>query len=106
MKRKNFMQIIKLRSTWRIDKRKGNYELPNGTKLSDYIAVLVESQMQIDNLGIRENGDLCFCQGGNWNPGTKEFDDYILMPAFENNEVCDYDEMQKRIEKLVWDIIR
>lgn len=29
MKRENFKKIIKLRSCWEIDKRKGNYELPS-----------------------------------------------------------------------------
>lgn len=105
MKRTDFMQIIKLRSCWRIDKRKGNYELPNGERLSSYITNLVESQMQLDSLGIRENGDLCFCQGGNWNNDTKDFDDYTLMPAFENNETCTYDDMEKRIKRLVSEIV-
>lgn len=105
MKRTDFMQIIKLRSVWKIDKRKGNYELPNREKLSVYITNLVESQMQIDNLGIRENGELCCCTGGNWNTDTKEFDDYTLMPAFENNETCTYDDMERRIKRLVFEII-
>lgn len=61
--------------------------------------------MQLDSLGIRENGDLCFCQGGNWNNDTKDFDDYTLMPAFENNETCTYDDMEKRIKRLVSEIV-
>ena len=43
---------------------KSNYELPNGKHLSDYILDLAESQMKVDNLGILENGNLCFCTGG------------------------------------------
>lgn len=105
MKRNDFMQIIKLRSTWKVDKRKGNYSLPNGEKLSDYITNLVESQMQLDNLGIRENGDLCFCNGGKWNTDIKDFDDYTLMPAYENNEICTYNGMEERIKRLVSEII-
>lgn len=105
MKRKDFMQIIKLRSIWKFDKRKGNYKLPNGKHLSAYIRELVESQMKIDNLGIRENGDLCFCSGGEWNTETKAFDDYTLMPGFQDNEICSYDDMEKRINRLVNEII-
>lgn len=105
MKRTDFMQIIKLRSVWKVDRRKGNYKLPNGEKLSSYITELVESQMKIDNLGIRENGNLCFCTGGNWNTETNDFDDCTLMPAYENNETCTYDDMEIRIKVLVSEII-
>ena len=105
MKRKDFVQIIKLRSFWKIDKRKGNYALPNGEKLSTYVSGLVESQMQLDNLGIRENGDLCFCDGGKWNESAGEFDDFRLMPDFEENEFCSYEKMGKRIDFLVREIV-
>ena len=105
MKREDFKKIIKLRSCWKIDKRKGNYKLPNGNNLSVYITDLVESQMKLDNLGIRSNGDLCLMSGGEWNTGTKEFDDYTLMPAFKNNEVCSYDNMEKRINCLVHELL-
>ena len=105
MKREDFKKIIKLRSFWKIDRRKGNYKLPNGEKLSDYVQSLVESQMQIDNLGIRVNGDLCAVSGGGWNTETKEFDNYTLMPAFQDNEVCSYDDMEKRIKSIVREIV-
>ena len=105
MKRADFIQIIRLRSCWKIDKRKGNYELSNGDRLNRYVTELVESQMKIDNLLIRANGNLCFGYGGNWNSDTKDFDDYTLMPAFENNETCTYDDMEKRIKRLVSEII-
>lgn len=105
MKREDFKKIIKFRSIWKIDKRKGNYKLPNGKMLSDYITGLVESQMKLDNLGIRSNGDLCFMSGGEWNYETKEFDDYNLMPAFQDDEVCPYDEMEKRINRLVRELL-
>lgn len=54
MKREDFKKIIKLRSFWKIDKRKGDYKLPSGDKLSKYIRKLVISQMQLDNLLIGE----------------------------------------------------
>ena len=105
MERKDFMQIIKLRSVWKVDRRRGNYKLPNGERLSRYITDLVESQMKLDKLGIRSNGNLCFCQGGEWNTETKEFDDYTLMPPFQDNETCTYDDMERRIKNLVSEII-
>lgn len=105
MKRKDFIQIIKLRSVWKIDKRRGNYTLPSGNKLSDYVEELVESQMKIDNLGIRANGDLCFCEGGDLNLEGYNFEDYLLKPGFEENEICAYDKMQKRIKHLVFEIV-
>ena len=105
MKREDFKKIIKLRSFWKIDKRKGDYKLPNGKRLSDYVADLVESQMKLDNLAIRENGDLCIASGGRWNVDTKEFEDYTLMPAFQKTEVCSFDDMEKRISVLVREII-
>lgn len=104
MKRNVFKEIIKLRSNLRVDKRMGNYDLPTKRKLSDYITELVKTQMEIDNYGIRKNGDLCFCQGGKWNADTEEYDDYTLMPAFENNEICSYEVMEERIEVLVHEI--
>ncbi len=82
MKRENFMKIIKLRSFWKIDRRRGNYKMPSGEPLSHYLSNLVTSQMEIDNLGIRENGDLCLASGGKWNTDKKEFENYTLMPAF------------------------
>ena len=43
--------------------------------------------------------------GGEWNTETKEFDDYILMPSFQDNEVCSYDDMEKRINRLVHELL-
>ena len=105
MTREDFKKIIKLRSFWKIDKRKGNYKLPNGKRLSDYVTDLVESQMKLDNLAIRANGDLCVVSGGGWNTETKEFEDYTLMPAFQDNEVCSFDDMEKRIQSIVREIV-
>ena len=61
--------------------------------------------MEMDKLLIRENGELCFGYGGEWNKETKSFEDYTLMIPFKNNEKCGFDEMESRINKLVNDII-
>ena len=103
MKRNDFIKIIKLRSFWKIDKRKGNYKLPNGTYLSSYVGELIESQMKIDSLGIMNDGDLCLCSGGEWN--NCKFDDYTLIPIFKENEVCSYNDMNTRINQLIYEII-
>ena len=105
MERENFKKIIKLRSFWKIDRRKGNYKLPNGEYLADYVRRLVESQMKLDNLGIASNGDFYFATGGKWNTETKEFDDYTIMPPFEDNEICSYDDMKYRINALIHEIV-
>ena len=105
MRREDLKKIIKLRSCWKIDKRKGNYELPSGNKLSSYVRELVESQMKLDNLLIRSNEDLCFGSGGEWNTETNEFDDYTLMPPFKDNETCTYDKMENRITALVNELL-
>ena len=58
-----FIKIIKLRSFWRLDKRKGNYTLPSGNKLSAYIKQLVISQMEVDNLYMLDSGDFDYTTG-------------------------------------------
>ena len=103
MKRNDFIKIIKIRSVWKLNK--GDYKLPSGAPLSKHIATLVRSQMEIDNLLIRENGDLCFGHGGEWNEETKWFDDYVIIVPFGNNETCSYDEMERRIKKLISEIV-
>ena len=105
MERKKFMQIIKLRSVWKIDKRRGDYTLPNGTKLSEYVERLVRSQMAVDHLAVRKNGDLCMYVGGTLNTEAKKFEDFELIPAFEENEICSYEVMERRISDIVFDLI-
>lgn len=105
MKREDFKKIIRLRSFWKIDRRKGNYKLPNGETLKDYIRRLVESQMELDNLGIMENGDLCLMWGGEWNIDSKNYNDYILCTPFQDNEKCSSDKMERRITNLILEII-
>lgn len=100
MKREDFKQIIKLRSYWKIDKRKGNYMLPSGEWLSSYIRKLVVSQLEVDKLGIRKNGELCYMK---YDIQTHE---YILMPGLQNNEYCTLLDMDRRITKLAYEIIR
>ena len=101
MKRSDFIKIIRIRSIWKTGK--GDYKLPNGTSMKRYIETLVESQMKIDSLCIGSDGNLNIGWGGGWNVETKEFDDYTIMIG--DNEICSYDEMQRRIKKLINEIL-
>lgn len=94
MKRDDFKKIIKLRSCWKIDKRRGNYKLPSGHRLYDYVYELVESQLKVDNLGIDSNGNL-HCMS----------DKYIIIPPFKDYEKSSFQEQIERVDKLVYDII-
>ena len=104
MKREDFKTIIRARSAWKIDRRKGNYNLPAGT-LKDYVMRLVISQMELDQLGILSSGDLALMSGGEWNEVIKDFDDYTLMPGFAPNEICPFEKMEYRVISLVCEII-
>lgn len=53
-----------------------------------------------------KNGDICSMGGGDWNTESKEFDNYTLLPEFEGNEICSYEEMEKRISRLVREIVQ
>lgn len=97
MKRENFKSIIKNRSCWKIDKRKGNYTLPNGERLNTYIESLVNSQMEIDNLGVAEDGNLYF--------SDIKLERVVIYPPFKDAESCSWDDHEKRIERLIYEII-
>lgn len=105
MKREDFIKIIKLRSFWKIDRRKGNYKLPSGEKLDSYIRQLVESQLSVDGLGIAANGNLYTISGGTWNEEAKYFNDYVLSVPFSENEICSYDDYNRRLSALISEII-
>lgn len=104
IKRDDFIKIIKLRSYWKIDKRKGNYKLLNGTYLYDYIFELVTGQLNLDNLVIANDGNLYNGFGGDWNNKKKVFDDYIIYLS-KVNEICTFDNQENRIKSLVKEII-
>lgn len=58
MERNTFKQIIKLSSFYKIDKRRGNYVLPNGSKILDYLKEFIFEYLQKNNLGILKNGKI------------------------------------------------
>lgn len=93
MTRKELATIIKARSIWKIDRRRGDYKLPNGERLSEYVYDLVESQLSLDNLGILANGNMAF------------LNNKILMPAFKPNEETTEIEQEDRIQNFVNELI-
>lgn len=93
MTRKELATIIKARSIWKIDRRRGDYKLPNGERLSEYVYDLVESQLALDNLGILANGNMAF------------LNNKILMPAFKPNEETTEIEQEERIKNFVDELI-
>lgn len=105
MKREHFKEFINSRSCWTINKIKGNFEIQNGKYLSDYVKELIKSQMKINMLGIKSDGDLCYAAGIDLDSKTEEFNNYILMPDFQDIEICSYDEMEKRIDYLIHEML-
>lgn len=93
MTRKELATIIKARSIWKIDGRRGDYKLPSGNRLSEYVYDLVESQLALDNLGILANGNMAF------------LNNKILMPTFKPNEETTEIEQEERIKNFVDELI-
>ena len=105
MTRTDFIKIIKLRSFWKIDKRRGNYTLPNGEHLSSYIDELVRGQLQLDSVAPNATGDLVSCPGIDPTKAAEKDECglpvYHLFVAFGEDETCSFDEMERRIKSLV-----
>lgn len=95
MERKNFKNIIKNRSFWTIDRRKGNYKLPSGCRLSDYVLNLIETQLELDNLGISKNGNCYYYDKTN---------NFLIVP-FGENEPTTEEQQVRRINNLCYEII-
>ena len=98
MTRKDLITIIKARSIWKIDRRKGDYKLPNGKRLSNYIYNLVESQLALDDLGILADGNIAFLS-------IDLNNEQVLMPPFKPNEKTTQTEQAERIEQFVNELI-
>lgn len=93
MKRNDFKKIIKIMSDWRIDKRKGNYLLPSGERLSGYVRMITERFLNNNGMAISENGNIYAI-----------LDDKIFIP-FARDEKYDYLTQSERIEKIVKEMI-
>ena len=98
MKRNDFIKVIKLRSCWKIDRRIGDYKLPNNERISIYVEKLVREQIKLDKLAISHDGDLKYC-------GERNGTIYEISAPFEEIEQCGFAEQESRIEKLVREIV-
>lgn len=95
MKKENFEKIVKLYSFWTIDRRRGNYKLPSGDKLDNYVIGLIETQLEVDNLGISKNGNCYYYDKTN---------NFLIVP-FGKNEPTTEEQQVRRINNLCYEII-
>lgn len=58
MKRKEFKQLIKIMSTWKVDKRMGNYRLPDGSPLCSHLYEVAANQLKLNGLAIDSKGNV------------------------------------------------
>ena len=100
MKRADMQKIIKLRSVWKVDKRRGNYRLPSGDLLSNYLFNLLDTQLKIDNLGIAKDGSIQFL----WEI-KGDLNKQIIMVPFGENEETNWGEQYNRMDKLIREMI-
>ena len=95
MKRENFKKVVKAFSAWKIDKRKGNYILPNGERLQTYLKELTEKLLQ--------NNDLAFAKNGNvyevFNVDNRKF---MFVPFGTDEKI---EEQEERIKNFVIDLL-
>ena len=95
MKRTELKTVIKAISDWKIDKRKGNYRLPNGRFLSDYLEEIGEDFLKAFSKAISIDGDVY---------------DYIaetstiFRPFLDNERTCQ-DEQRKRLQAIIFEML-
>lgn len=89
MKRDDFKKIIKIFSFWRIDKRKGDYRLPNGKYLSDYLKKLAAKLLEQNQLAIRADGNIGEIVG-----------EKIFIPFGEDEDILP-EQQEKAIKNLI-----
>lgn len=93
MNKKNFEKIVKLYSFWKIDKRKGDYKLPSGQWLHNYVEELAE-KLLLDN-GISKDGNIYFYDKKNH---------YLIVPFGENEQTSETVQ-EYRLKKFVRELI-
>ena len=58
MKRKDFKTLIKIMSPWKVKKRCGNYRLPDGSPLCNYLYDVATTQLKLNGLAIDSKGNV------------------------------------------------
>ena len=95
MNKKELKTVIKAISDWKVDKRKGNYRLPNGRFLSDYLEEIGEDFLKAFSKAISINGDIY-----DYNPQTAT----ILRPFLDNEQTCQA-EQRKRLKAIIFEML-
>lgn len=95
MKRKELKTVIKAISDWKIDKRKGDYRLPSGRLLSDYLEEVGEDFLKAFRKAISIDGDIY-----DFIPETST----IFRPFLENERTCQ-DEQRKRLQAIIFEML-
>lgn len=93
MKRDDFKQVVKIFSFWKIDKRKGNYRLPSGAKLSEYLEGLALDLLTRNNLAIRADGSV------------GEMVDGRIFKPFGNDETTTPEQQEKAVHALIMEML-
>lgn len=93
IKRNDFQKIIKIMSFWKIDKRRGNYRLPSGARLSAYLEELTKKFLKNNGLAIAENGNIYEIVGGR------------IFKPFSDDESISAEEQEKRIKRIIFETI-
>lgn len=93
MKRNDFKQVVKIFSIFQIDKRKGNYTLPNGAKLSEYLQNLVSEILERNNLAIRSDGSVGEILNGK------------IFKPFGDDETTTPEQQEKRCTALIIEML-
>lgn len=101
MKRKEFKQLIKIMSTWKVDKRRGNYRLPDGSPLCSHLYDVAANQLKLNGLAIDSKGNV-----------NKVFTSLKPTSLTENciefmflNEKTSVIEQQHRLSKVIHEMI-
>lgn len=95
MKRNELKAAIKALSDWKIDKRKGDYRLPSGRLLSDYLEEVGEALLKAFRKAISIDGDIY-----DYIPQTST----IFRPFIDNERTCQ-DEQRKRLQVVIFEML-
>lgn len=91
MTRTEFKTIIKIFSAWKIDKRRGNYLLPSGVRLKEYLRNLTEQLLKRNELAIKKDGSV-----------GELYDGKIFVPFGEDEIV---EQQEQRIRAIVDELV-
>ena len=93
MKRTELKMVVKALSEWNIDKRKGDYTLLSGSKLSQYLESITRKFLEKMELAIAEDGNV-----------YSTIDGRIFIP-FGHDEKLENLEQLNRVEFLIKEML-